>query len=93
MFFWQASEEVEEERRQHMEIIERPRISWHYIRTLRLDNLLGMIASEIANLVYYSKHGNRLHSHGITNIATSADAAKALEPLVHTFPTLDMSPK
>jgi len=86
MFFWQASEEVEEERRQHMEIIERPRISWHYIRTLRLDNLLGMIASEIATWCIIVSTATVLHSHGITNIATSADAAKALEPLVHTFP-------
>jgi Mn2+/Fe2+ NRAMP family transporter len=27
-----------------------------------------------------------LNKNGITNIATAADAAKALEPLVHTFP-------
>jgi Mn2+/Fe2+ NRAMP family transporter len=27
-----------------------------------------------------------LNAHGIMNVATSADAARALEPLVHTFP-------
>ena len=27
-----------------------------------------------------------LHQHGITNVASAADAAKALEPLVQTFP-------
>jgi len=45
-----------------------------------------MIASEGATWCIIVVAAVVLNSHGITNITTSADAAKALEPLVKTFP-------
>lgn len=87
MFFWQASEEVEEEHEMHM--ISRDgnaRITQKFIRNLRIDTIIGMITSEIATWSIIVVGATVLNSHGITNVATSADAAKALEPLVHTFP-------
>lgn len=87
MFFWEASEEVEEEKASHRYRKEGlPRIDWNFIRTMRFDNALGMIASEVTTWSILLVGATVLHGHGITNVQTSADAAKALVPLVHTFP-------
>jgi Mn2+/Fe2+ NRAMP family transporter len=87
MFFWQASEEVEEEKEHHLvRGTATPHIGRFYIHNLRLDNFIGMLFSEIGTWAIIVVTATVLHAHGVTNIATSADAAKALEPLVHTFP-------
>ena len=87
MFFWQASEETEEERQMHLLSRDgKPRISWRFIHNLRIDNFVGMVFSEIATWAIIVVGATVLHAHGITDIKTSADAAKALEPLVRTFP-------
>ncbi len=87
MFFWQASEEVEEEKMHHMGNLNgRPKIGLHFIKNMRLDNFIGMLFSEIATWSIIVVAATVLHQNGITNIATAADAAKALEPLVQTFP-------
>ncbi|MDO8639548.1 MAG: divalent metal cation transporter [bacterium] len=88
MFFWEASEEVEEE------IAEGrlpkkggiPRISKYFIKNLRLDNLIGMFASEFATWFIIIVSATVLHANNVTNIGSAADAAKALEPLVNNFP-------
>jgi NRAMP (natural resistance-associated macrophage protein)-like metal ion transporter len=87
MFFWEASEEVEEEKEEHVKkAYGRPKISWRYIHTVRIDNAIGMIMSEIATWCIIISTATVLNSHGVTTINTSADAAKALEPLVKSFP-------
>ena len=87
MFFWQASEEVEEEQLKGV-AVGRSRVSVDakFIRDLRIDTAIGMIASELATWSIIVVGATVLHAHGVTNVATAADAAKALEPLVHTFP-------
>jgi len=87
MFFWQASQEVEEEKELHL--ISRngkPKIGAKFIRNLRLDNFTGMIFSEFATWSIIVVAATVLHQNGITNVASAADAAKAIEPLVQTFP-------
>jgi len=87
MFFWQASEEVEEEKAHHLiSRYGRPKISEKFIRNLRLDNFLGMIFSEIATWSIIVVAATVLHQNGVTDVTSAADAAKALEPLVQTFP-------
>ena len=87
MFFWQASEEVEEEKAKHLSTVSSPpRISWNFIRLMRIDNFVGMLASQITMWAIIVTTAGTLYAHGITNISTAADAAKALEPLVQTFP-------
>lgn len=86
LFFWQASEEVEEERAKHL--IKRDgmaHISKRFIRNLRIDNFIGMFFSEVVAWAIIVVAATVLHAHGITDIKTAADAAKALEPLVQTF--------
>jgi NRAMP (natural resistance-associated macrophage protein)-like metal ion transporter len=87
MFFWEASEEVEEEKEKHLITKDgKAHITKQFMRRLRIDNFLGMLSSEIATWCIIVVAATVLNAHGITNVATTADAAKALEPLVSTFP-------
>ncbi|REF84538.1 NRAMP (natural resistance-associated macrophage protein)-like metal ion transporter [Methylovirgula ligni] len=87
MFFWQASEEVEEERA----IAERdgktePELPPHFIFNMRIDTTVGMVASQLVQWFIIITTGTVLFAHGVKNINTAADAAAALEPLVRSFP-------
>lgn len=82
MFFWQASEEVEEENADGI----KKTPSRSFIKKMRLDNALGMLLSQIITWCIIVVAGTVLNQNGVTNIATAADAARALAPLVHTFP-------
>ena len=87
MFFWQASEETEEEREARLIARDgRPRINWKFIKNIRIDTIIGMIASEVGTWSIIIVAATVLHAHGVYTIANAADAAKALEPLVRDFP-------
>ena len=86
MFFWEASEEVEEEKSRHMIRNGVPKITKPFMKRLRLDNFLGMLSSQIAAWCVIVVGATVLHANGVTKITSAAQAAKALEPLVHTFP-------
>ena len=76
MFFWQTSQEVEEN-------TGRTRRS---LRDLRTDNAIGMFFSQATTWFIIIVAATVLHGGGVTTINTAADAARALEPLVKTFP-------
>lgn len=86
MFFWEASEETEEEREKRMIKDGKPHVTKKFMQRLRIDNFLGMLSSEIATWCIIVVAATVLNANGLTNVATTADAAKALVPLVHTFP-------
>ena len=86
MFFWEASEEVEEERQKHLLRHGEAHVTKSFLRSLRIDNFIGMLSSEIATWCIIVVAATVLNANGMTNIATASDAARALEPLVHTFP-------
>lgn len=86
MFFWQASQEVEEEKAKGLMRDGKPRIGWPHIHAMRKDNNVGMVISEFTTWCILLVGGTVLHSSGVTDIKNAADAAKALEPLVHSFP-------
>ena len=46
MFFWQASQEVEEENKKGLIQDGKPQIGWRHIHAMRKDNNIGMIISE-----------------------------------------------
>src|SRR6266705_3356836 len=72
MFFWQASEETEEEREAHLIGKDgRPRINWQFIRNLRIDTLSGMLFSEVVTWAIIVVTATVLHSNGVTNIRTA----------------------
>jgi NRAMP (natural resistance-associated macrophage protein)-like metal ion transporter len=88
LFFWQTSEVVEEEIAAHR-LAQRggiPRISWHYLRKLRIDTAFGMLFSNVTAWFIIVVGAVVLGSNGVTTINSAADAAKALEPLVQGFP-------
>ena len=87
MFFWEASQEVEEQKEKNrIKEDGRSLVSWNRIRNMRFDNNAGMIISEITTWAILLVGATVLHNSGVKDVNTAADAAKALEPLVHTFP-------
>ncbi|MDQ3909966.1 MAG: divalent metal cation transporter, partial [Thermoproteota archaeon] len=89
LFFWQASEEAEEDVIKH-KIKEvgngKPRISRRELSIMRTDILIGMAFSHIIMWSIMMTTAGSLHVNGITNIETADQAAEALKPLVRTFP-------
>jgi Mn2+/Fe2+ NRAMP family transporter len=77
MFFWQTSQEVEENQ---------GRPARRSLRDLRTDNAIGMFFSQATCWFIIIVAATVLHSAHVTTINTAADAARALEPLVKTFP-------
>ena len=88
MFFWQASQECEEQIEQGLASQDgsKHRVSRRFLRGMEVDTRVGMIASEVVQWFIIMTTATVLFSHGVKNIATAADAAKALEPLVRSFP-------
>jgi NRAMP (natural resistance-associated macrophage protein)-like metal ion transporter len=96
LFFWQTSEVVEEEiaaRRLTILGLRPPKISKRYLKNLRLDNVLGMAFSSITAWFIIIVAAVTLNKNGITTINSAADAARALEPLVHGFPNAGYAAK
>lgn len=88
LFFWETSNVVEDEISKHR-LNEKggfPRLSRPYLRDLRIDTFVGMLFSNVTAWFIIVVGAVVLHQAGITTIATAADAARTLEPLVHTFP-------
>ena len=86
MFIWEASQEVEEDKEKHLLTRGKPLISWISVKRMRMDNAFGMLFSEFATWSIIVVAATVLHNSGVHNINTAADAAKAIEPLVHSFP-------
>lgn len=82
LFFWQASQEVEEERAHGRRTVKQRRgATDEELRQMRNDVLIGMF---VANLIFYFitlTTAATLHEHGQTSISTAQQAAEALRPL------------
>ena len=87
LFFWQAECEVEdtEEAPEAEPLKQAPEQAPKEIQRMEIDTYLGMGVSNIVALFIVVTTAATLHAHGVTNIQTSADAAKALEPLAGKF--------
>ena len=89
LFFWQASEEVEEEimeKKITSPGIRTPLIRKNEIKSMRIDIISGMFLSEIVAWFIIITTASTLFKNGITDIGSAQQAAAALEPLVKTFP-------
>jgi Mn2+/Fe2+ NRAMP family transporter len=78
LFFWQASEEVEEEI-EHQDMGEP--VSAEHIRAMRVDVIGGMTSAVFVAFCIMVAAAVTLHNKGITTIETAQQAAKALEPV------------
>jgi Mn2+/Fe2+ NRAMP family transporter len=87
MFFWESSTQVDEEEFEKIPMGEngRPKIGRRYLRNMRIDNAVGMVAAQLAQWFIIITTASVLFSNGIHNIGSAADAARALEPLVGNF--------
>jgi len=82
LFFWQASQEVEEEKSiGRLTTIERLGASDREIIDRKLDIGVGTFFSNAVMFFIIVTTAFTLHRHGITNIETSRQAAEALRPL------------
>jgi NRAMP (natural resistance-associated macrophage protein)-like metal ion transporter len=86
MFIWEASQEVEEDQEKRLLKKGKPHITWTGVHKMRLDNTFGMMFSEFATWSIIVVGATVLHNSGVHDVKTAADAAKAIEPLVHSFP-------
>jgi NRAMP (natural resistance-associated macrophage protein)-like metal ion transporter len=81
LFFWQAAQEVEEERAMGRNLAKRRGATPDELRTCRTDVVSGMFASNAIMYFIIMTTAATLHSHGKTSIATAPEAAEALRPL------------
>ena len=81
LFFWQASQEVEEQRAEGKTLAQRQGASDEDLRRLRVDVITGMFASNLIMYFIILTTSATLHAHGVTQIETARQAAAALRPL------------
>jgi Mn2+/Fe2+ NRAMP family transporter len=82
LFFWQASQEVEEEKAQGRRMmIRRQGASDRQLLDRKLDVGIGTFFSNAAMFFIILTTALTLHAHGLTKIETSRQAAEALRPL------------
>ena len=87
LFFWQASEEVEDMHRHKGRglIGHDPAIARAELRRIRWDTWSGMAFSDLAAFCVILATAVTLHVKGVTDITTAAQAATALRPLAGQF--------
>jgi NRAMP (natural resistance-associated macrophage protein)-like metal ion transporter len=89
LFFWQASQEVEEEKALgRRRIKDREGADDHEIITRRIDIALGTFFSNVAMFFIILATALTLHRAGITHLETSRQIAEALKPLAGRFAAL-----
>jgi NRAMP (natural resistance-associated macrophage protein)-like metal ion transporter len=89
LFFWQTSEEVEEEVEQHKikEIGKgKPLVSKKDVKSMIKDTAVGIGFAHFITWAIIITTAGSLHNHGFTEIQSAEQAAKSLEPLVKSFP-------
>ncbi|MGH7175184.1 MAG: NRAMP family divalent metal transporter [Minisyncoccia bacterium] len=84
LFFWQTSQEVEEENLKNGKHAHgeewHPAVPKKDVRHLRSDVWSGMFFSNLVMYFIIAACAGTLYAHGVTNITTAADAATALRP-------------
>lgn len=89
LFFWQASQEVEEEK---LDPSAKP-LKWapwqarKAFGRIRADTLVGMALSNLIAVAIIFTTAATLNKAGVTDISSSTDAAKALEPVPANSPS------
>jgi NRAMP (natural resistance-associated macrophage protein)-like metal ion transporter len=83
LFVWQAGEEVEERKAGHIGRVDAPEL-----RRMRIDVVSGMSAGVLVMFAIMVSSASTLGAHGVTDVQTAAQAAKALEPVAGRFASL-----
>ena len=87
LFFWQASQEVEELRGGNgtSALTSAPEDARRHLRRIKIDTYVGMGFSNLIAFFIILSAAVTLHVAGITQIQTSAQAALALRPIAGEF--------
>lgn len=87
LFFWQASQEVEEQRAapDQEPLRAAPEQARRHLRRIQIDTWIGMTFSNGVAFFIMLTTAVTLHVNGITDIQTSAQAAEALRPVAGEF--------
>ncbi len=87
LFFWQAAQEVEDIRVQpeRRPLVKAPHQGPDAIERIRLDTYIGMAFSNLVALAIIVATAATLHAAGVTDVATSSQAAEALRPVAGPF--------
>jgi NRAMP (natural resistance-associated macrophage protein)-like metal ion transporter len=87
LFFWQAEQEVEEteEKPGAVALFDDEASAPAEFRRIRIDTAVGMVFSNIVALCILITAAATLNAHGITDIKTAEDAARALKPIAGDF--------
>src|SRR3989442_8615558 len=80
LFFWQAAQEVEEERAMGRSRRQRQGATADELRACRNDVMTGMLASNAIMYFIILTTAATLHAHGGTTITPAPAAARALRP-------------
>lgn len=82
LFFWQTSQEVEEDilRGETTIAARRAQVNPEAIKNMRVDVWSGMAFSNIVSFFIFAACAGTLYVNGITDIATADQAASALKP-------------
>lgn len=82
LFFWQAAEEVEEERAQGRKTAAmRKGATREELRKSRADVVAGMALSNLIMYFIIMTTAATLHAHGVNKVETARQAAEALRPM------------
>src|ERR1051326_1029056 len=81
LFFWQATQEVEEKNAARTGFSRRAGSTSGNLRQVRLDVGVGMFISNAIMYFIILTAAATLHAHGKTHIQTAREAAEALRPL------------
>ncbi|HTJ95873.1 MAG TPA: divalent metal cation transporter [Rhodocyclaceae bacterium] len=87
LFFWQASQEVEEQRASKTKepLREAPAQAPDAFKRIKIDTYFGMGFSNLVAFFIMLTAAVTLNAHGVTDIDTSAQAAEALRPVAGDF--------
>jgi NRAMP (natural resistance-associated macrophage protein)-like metal ion transporter len=90
LFFWQSAQEVEEldQNPKARPLIKAPWQARREFRRMRFDTEFGMAFSNLVALSIMIATAATLHAHGVTDIKTAADAARALQPVAGSYASL-----
>jgi NRAMP (natural resistance-associated macrophage protein)-like metal ion transporter len=87
LFFWQASQEVEDLDAcdEDKPLIEAPHQAVDQLHRINIDTYLGMGASNVVAFFIILTTAATLHAHGVHDIESAAQTAQALKPLAGPF--------
>jgi NRAMP (natural resistance-associated macrophage protein)-like metal ion transporter len=87
LFFWQASQEVEEmnQGKMHRPLRELTKGGYPELDRIKIDTIVGMIFSNAIAFFIILTTATVLNANGVTNINSATQAAEALRPLAGDF--------